>query len=49
MDAPRTRYSKAGDLNVAYQVVGDGPLDLVNVHGWVPNLELIWDQPLVRR
>jgi class 3 adenylate cyclase len=49
MDAPRTRYTKAGDLNIAYQVLGDGPFDLVNVHGWVSNLEIVWDQPLLAR
>ena len=49
MAAPRTRYTKAGDIDIAYQVLGDGPLDLVNVHGWVSNLEVVWDQPLLAR
>lgn len=46
---PPTRYAKAGDLNIAYQVLGDGQLDLVNVHGWVSNLETLWDQPALAR
>jgi pimeloyl-ACP methyl ester carboxylesterase len=42
---PETRYAKSGDLNIAYQVVGDGPLDLVYVPGWISNVELMWEEP----
>src|SRR5438093_2973627 len=42
---PQTRYAKSGDLNIAYQVVGDGPLDLVYVPGWISNDERMWDEP----
>jgi pimeloyl-ACP methyl ester carboxylesterase len=42
---PRTRYAKSGDLNIAYQVVGDGPRDLVYVPGWISNVEVSWDHP----
>ena len=42
---PETRYAKSGDLNIAYQVVGDGPRDLIYVPGWISNLELMWDEP----
>jgi hypothetical protein len=42
---PETRYAKSGDVHVAYQVVGDGPLDLVYVPGWVSNVEEIWEEP----
>jgi pimeloyl-ACP methyl ester carboxylesterase len=42
---PETRYAKSGDLNIAYQVVGEGPLDLIYVPGWISNLELMWDEP----
>jgi len=42
---PETRYAKSGDLNIAYQVVGDGPFDLVYVPGWVSNVELLWERP----
>ncbi|OLC40406.1 MAG: adenylate/guanylate cyclase domain-containing protein [Gemmatimonadetes bacterium 13_1_40CM_4_65_7] len=43
--APQTRYARSGDLSIAYQVVGDGPFDLVLVHGWVSNIDLQWDEP----
>ena len=42
---PETRYAKSGDVNIAYQVVGDGPFDLVYVPGWVSNVELMWEEP----
>ncbi|HZC75628.1 MAG TPA: adenylate/guanylate cyclase domain-containing protein [Gaiellaceae bacterium] len=42
---PETRYAKSGDLNIAYQVTGDGPLDLVFVPGYVTHLELHWSIP----
>src|SRR5512133_1205632 len=42
---PETRYAKSGDVNIAYQVVGDGPFDLVYVPGWVSNVELLWERP----
>jgi pimeloyl-ACP methyl ester carboxylesterase len=45
MPSPETRYARSGDLNIAYQVVGDGPLDLVYVPGWISNVELNWDEP----
>lgn len=43
----RTRYAKSGDLNIAYQVFGVGPRDLVYVPGWVSNIELMWDDPVL--
>jgi class 3 adenylate cyclase len=42
---PPTHYAKSGDLNVAYQVVGDGPIDLVYVPGWISNIEMMWTDP----
>src|SRR5881409_1703690 len=42
---PETRYAKSGDVNIAYQVVGDGPTDLVYVPGWVSNIDLLWEKP----
>src|SRR5438045_888500 len=42
MDVPETRYAKSGDVNIAYQVTGDGPFDLVFVPGYVTHLELHW-------
>ena len=42
---PETRYAKSGDLNIAYQVVGEGPFDLIYVPGWISNVELNWEEP----
>jgi class 3 adenylate cyclase len=42
---PKTHYAKSGDVNVAYQVVGEGPFDLVYVPGWISNIELMWEEP----
>jgi pimeloyl-ACP methyl ester carboxylesterase len=46
---PETRYAKSGDVNIAYQVVGDGPLDLVLVHGWVQSFDPGWEIEPIRR
>jgi class 3 adenylate cyclase/alpha-beta hydrolase superfamily lysophospholipase len=40
-----TRYARSGEVNIAYQVVGDGPFDLVFVPGYVTHLELAWKLP----
>ncbi|PXX10949.1 adenylate/guanylate cyclase domain-containing protein [Mycolicibacterium moriokaense] len=48
-EAPETRYAKSGDVNIAYQVAGDGPFDLVHVPPFVSNLELQWEDPAERR
>jgi pimeloyl-ACP methyl ester carboxylesterase len=47
--APQTRYARSGDLHIAYQVVGDGPQDLVFVHGWISHIEHVWEEPSVAR
>jgi pimeloyl-ACP methyl ester carboxylesterase len=47
---PETRYAKAADgVHVAYQVVGDGPVDLVFVMGWASNVEAMWEEPDLAR
>ena len=46
---PETRYAKSGDVNIAYQVVGEGPFDLLWAPAWVSNIELVWEQPKARR
>ena len=47
---PETRYTKVGDVHIAYQVVGEGDLDLVVVPGWVSHLEVqYWEEPIVAR
>ena len=45
MSRSGTRYARSGELNIAYQVVGEGPLDLVYVPGFVSNVELMWEEP----
>jgi hypothetical protein len=42
---PETRYAQSGDVSIAFQVVGDGPLELVYVAGWVSHLEYLWQEP----
>jgi pimeloyl-ACP methyl ester carboxylesterase len=42
---PETKYAKSGDVHIAYQVIGDGPVDLVFVPGWITHVELSWDDP----
>jgi class 3 adenylate cyclase len=46
---PETRYTKSGDYNIAYQVVGDGELDLLWIPGFVSNVELAWEEPQLAR
>jgi class 3 adenylate cyclase len=46
---PETRYAKSGDVHIAYQVVGDGPLDLVYAPPWIGNMELFWEEPSYAR
>ena len=40
-----TRYARSGDVHIAYQVVGDGPFDIVFVQGFISNLEVHWEDP----
>jgi class 3 adenylate cyclase len=42
---PETRYARGKDGSVAYQVIGDGPLDLVFIPGWASNIEIMWEEP----
>ncbi|WP_050932012.1 adenylate/guanylate cyclase domain-containing protein [Aestuariivita boseongensis] len=46
---PETRYALSGELSIAYQVFGDGEQDLVFVPGWISNIDLFWDEPIVAR
>jgi len=46
---PMTRYAKSGDVHIAYQVFGEGPIDLVYTPGFVSHLEHQWDQPDLAR
>ena len=42
---PVTRYAKSGEYSIAYQIVGDAPLDLVYVPGFVSHVEAVWEDP----
>jgi class 3 adenylate cyclase len=42
---PETRYARAGDVHIAYQVLGDGPVDIVLVDQWFSHVEAQWDVP----
>ena len=46
---PTTHYAKSGDVHIAYQVVGEGPVDLVLVPGWISHLEYQWEDPALAR
>jgi class 3 adenylate cyclase len=46
---PDTRYAKSGDVHIAYQVVGEGPIDLVLVYGWISHIEHQWEDPSLAR
>lgn len=45
IDPPPTRYARSGDVHLAYQVVGDGPVDLVLFGTLVSHVEMIWEDP----
>ncbi len=45
MDIPETRYARSGDVSIAYQVLGDGPYDLVRIPPYVSHVELAWQIP----
>ena len=49
MIVPTTRYTRSGEASIAYQVVGDGPLDMLFVTGWLTQLEQLWEAPANRR
>jgi pimeloyl-ACP methyl ester carboxylesterase len=46
---PETRYAKSGDVHVAYQVMGSGPLDLVLIPGFISHLDLHLEEPHIAR
>ena len=45
----QTRYARKGDVSIAYQIVGSGPIDLVFVMGWVSNIDQFWTEPSFAR
>ena len=44
-DLPETRYAETGQGSIAYQVVGDGPLDVIAVSPYFCPIDLMWDEP----
>jgi class 3 adenylate cyclase/pimeloyl-ACP methyl ester carboxylesterase len=48
MEMPETHYTRSGDVNIAYQVAGDGPVDLLWIPGFAQHLELAWEEPYRR-
>jgi class 3 adenylate cyclase len=49
MDTPQTHYVRVGDGDVAYQVFGDGPIDLLLSYGLGVHVEIIWEVPIWRK
>jgi pimeloyl-ACP methyl ester carboxylesterase/class 3 adenylate cyclase len=47
MGLPETRYARSGELNIAYQVLGDGSFDVVLVPGFISHLDLQWGVPII--
>jgi class 3 adenylate cyclase len=47
MPGPPIRYALSGDLNIAYSVTGDGPLDLLWIPTWISQAEHLWDEPSI--
>jgi len=44
-ETPETHYVRSDDVHIAYQVLGDGPFDLLFVPGFVSNVEALWRSP----
>jgi len=49
VDVPETRYARSGDLQIAYEMVVEGPLDVVLVPPYLSNIEMYWDLPFFSR
>jgi hypothetical protein len=45
VELPETRYARSGKVSIAYQVMGEGPPDLVFVPGVISNVEYAWQLP----
>src|SRR6186713_1074428 len=49
METPETKYASTAGGSVAYQVIGEGPLDVVFVPWWATNLDVMWEEPSIAR
>jgi len=45
MPVPETFYTRNGEVDIAYQVIGDGPIDLVFIEGFMTHLDVYWELP----
>lgn len=48
MRRPETRFARTDGVAIAYQVVGDGPVDLIYATGWLGNIDMMWESPRYR-
>ena len=46
---PQTLFAENDSVSIAYQVIGDGPRDLIYVPGWLSNVDILWEEPIVAR
>jgi class 3 adenylate cyclase len=46
---PQTRYADSDGVSIAYQVVGDRPIDMLALFGWITQVEHVWEEPSLRR
>jgi pimeloyl-ACP methyl ester carboxylesterase len=46
---PETHFAENNGVSIAYQVFGDGPVDLVFIHGVFSNIDIFWEEPRVAR
>ena len=49
MKVPVTRYADSGEASIAYQVAGEGSIDLLFLPGWISQIEQLWEAPAVHR
>lgn len=49
MASSEVRYARSGAVSIAYQVVGDGAVDLLYIPGWISHLDLYWEEPSIAR
>ncbi len=47
--APTTRYARSGEATIAYQIAGEGALDLLFLPGWISQIEQLWETSALRR
>jgi pimeloyl-ACP methyl ester carboxylesterase len=49
VNPPETKYARSGDFSIAYQVIGDGPIDLIHIPGLLSHLDIAWENPKYQR